>query len=132
MIFGVGTDILEVGRIEEALVKNNRFLERFFSAKEQEMMRERGVRLSHTAAMNFAGKEAVSKSLGTGIGKDVRLEEIEILRKESGAPYVNLLGKTLEYAKACGVGQVHVSLSDTEELVVAYAVAERRKEFHKA
>lgn len=127
MIFGIGTDILEVGRIEEALAKNGRFLERFFSTREQEMMRERGARLTHTAAMNFAGKEAVSKALGTGIGKDVRLEEIEILRRESGAPYVNLLGKTRQYAESCGAGQVHVSLSDTEDLVVAYVVVEGAK-----
>lgn len=126
MIFGIGTDILDVARMEEALAKNSRFLERFFSEREQAMIRERGARSIHAAAVNFAGKEAVSKALGTGIGREVRLEEIEILRKDSGAPYVNLTGGTLRFAEACGVGEIFVSLSDTETLASAYAVAEKK------
>ncbi len=124
MIIGVGTDILEIARIAEAVEKGDRFLERFYTRGEQEFIRGRGRRAACTAAVNFAGKEAVAKALGTGIGREVRLEEIEILREPSGAPYVELLGGTLQYAASCKVKKIHISLSDTDTLAVAYAVAE--------
>lgn len=123
LIYGIGTDIVEIDRIRKALDKKERFLERFFSVKEQEMIRARGTRSVKMAAANFAGKEAVSKALGTGIGRNVRMEEIEILRKDTGAPFVRLLEGTSQYAESCDVGEIHISLSDTDTLVVAYAVA---------
>jgi holo-[acyl-carrier protein] synthase len=125
MIFGIGTDIVEISRIAKTLEKNTHFLERFYTPKEQEFLQARGSRMARGAAMNFAGKEAVAKALQTGFDRNVRMEEIEILRKDSGAPYVTLYGETLRYAGQCGVRHVHISLSDTDSLALAYAVAEQ-------
>ncbi len=123
MIYGVGTDIVKIDRLEQIFQKNQSFLERFFTEKEQKLIRSRK-RISVTAAMNFAGKEAVSKAFRTGITSQVHLEEIEILREETGAPYVVLYGETLEYAQSCGINEIHISLSDTSEYAIAYAIAE--------
>lgn len=126
MIYGIGADIVEVSRMKQLFQKSNTFLKRFFSEKEQELILSRS-KVHETAAMNFAGKEAVSKAFRTGITSEVHLEEIEILREESGAPYVRLYGKTLEYAKKIGVDTIHISLSDTKEYAIAYAIAECRE-----
>ena len=65
--------------------------------------------------MNFSGKEAVSKAFCTGITSEVRLEEIEILREESGAPYVVLYGATLEVAKKLGVENLATHVVDLKK-----------------
>lgn len=126
MIYGIGTDIVEVSRMEQLFQKSDTFLKRFFTEKEQELILSRN-KSFEAAAMNFSGKEAVSKAFRTGITGEVRLEEIEILREESGAPYVVLYGATLEYAKKLGVDTIHISLSDTKEYAIAYAIAECRE-----
>ncbi len=126
MIYGIGADIVEVSRLEQSLQKSDTFLKRFFTEKEQELILAR-TKAYQTAAMNFAGKEAVSKAFRTGITSEVHLEEIEILREETGAPYVTLYGKTLEYVKSLGVNVIHISLSDTKEYAIAYAIAECRE-----
>ena len=131
MIYGIGTDIVDISRIVQAVEGNPRFLERYYTEKERQIFQEHG-RAGRRAATNFAGKEAVAKALGTGIHGAVKLEQIEILRKKSGAPFVVLHGSTDQYAREQGIGQIHISLSDTDTMAVAYAIAEtceRRKEF---
>ncbi len=128
MIYGIGTDIIEIDRIEKACADNSHFIKRYYTEREQELISRRGRRGGSCAAMNFAGKEAVAKSLKTGICRRVRLEQIEILRDDKGAPYVILHGDTLQYAKNCGIDKIHISLSDTSVLAMAYAVAELRNE----
>lgn len=123
MIYGIGTDIVEISRIAKAMERSGRFLERYYTENECEMIRKRRCP-QKAAAINFAGKEAVTKALQTGINRRVQLEDIEILRKESGAPYVTLYNGALRYAAECGIKRIHISLSDTEELAVAYAIAE--------
>lgn len=126
VIYGIGTDLVEIKRVETAVRNTSRFLERYYTEKERLLIRERGEkRGDRTAAVNFAGKEAVAKALQTGITGQVNLEEIEILRAESGAPIVNLYGKTRQYAEAEEIDKIHISLSDTDTLAMAYAVAEK-------
>ena len=79
MIYGIGTDIVEIARIEKVCEGNNRFLKRYYTEREQEMICQRKQRGAACAAVNFAGKEAVAKALKTGICVKVRLEQIEIL-----------------------------------------------------
>lgn len=126
VIYGIGTDIVEIQRVVKAVRNTPRFLERYYTERERLLIQERGgQRRERTAAVNFAGKEAVSKALQTGITGQVCLEEIEILRTETGAPCVNLYGKTRQYAEAEGITKIHISLSDTDTLAAAYAVAEK-------
>ncbi len=116
-IVGIGIDQIEIERVLTACQKK-KFVERYFSAEEQKLFVKRQKR----AAVNFAGKEAVVKCLGTGFGK-IHPIEIEILRNELGAPYVTLHGNAKKRAEELRISQIHISLTDTRTMASAYAVA---------
>lgn len=120
MIYGVGTDLTEPERIARAC-RRETFTHRVFTERER---REAAVR-SRRLAGDFAVKEAVAKALGTGF-RDFGPLDIEVLRDELGKPYVELHGGALELAERLGIGNIHVSLTDTDSLVCAFAVAECR------
>ena len=91
-IFGIGTDIVSVDRIKKS-VKNKNFLKRIFNKKE--ILKCKKVNRSiNCLAKRFAAKEAFSKALGTGISKGINFNEIVILNKKSGKPYINIIGQT--------------------------------------
>jgi holo-[acyl-carrier protein] synthase len=121
MIVGIGIDIIEISRIEKA--SKEAFIDKYFTAKEAELFEEKKGR-AETIAGNFAAKEAVLKCLGCGIF-DMPLKDIEVLREESGRPYVVLYGKALEKAQEIGAVRVHVSISHAGGFAAAEAVADR-------
>ncbi len=132
MIFGIGTDIIEIARVAKAM-ESPRFCQRVFSEDE-------GLALGGTVkdatgntlnispinmqsfAANFAGKEAVVKAMGCGF-KGFFPCNVEILRHENGKPYVRLSGKAKELADTMGI-RFHISLSHCQEYAVGYALAE--------
>lgn len=116
-IFGVGIDQVEVSRVLKACEKET-FLRKYYTDRERQLIQIRKTR----CATNFAGKEAVVKALGTGFSH-ILPKEIEILRNESGAPYVCLYGRAKEYADGHGITCIHISLTDTKQDAVAYAIA---------
>ena len=118
MITGVGTDLIEIARVQKAIGRSA-FLERVYTEKERDLIAVRSVR----AASNFAGKEAVAKALGCGFAGIAPIE-IEILRYPSGMPYVVLHGRAEEKAKEQGISKIFISLTDTEEFVQAYVICE--------
>lgn len=124
MILGTGIDIIEVERVEAAYQRfGSRFLERILRPDELAYC------LSHKSpgpflAARFAGKEAVSKAFGTGIGAHLSWQDIEIRRKESGEPYVVLHDKGKTFLEARGGRLVHLSLSHTEKHATAIAILE--------
>lgn len=85
MIYGIGNDIIEIERIEKAILKEN-FINKIFTRAEVENIKNRGNR-AETYAGIFAAKEAISKSLGTGV-RNFSLLDIEILNDKLGKPYV--------------------------------------------
>lgn len=114
-----GVDIIEVDRIDRAILRfGDRFFERFFTP--QELIDAGG----HTPALavRFAGKEAVAKALGTGIG-DVGWREIEIVKGTQRAPVLLLHGRARRLADRLGLEHWTISLSHTHEHAVAVAVA---------
>ncbi len=119
MIFGVGTDLIEVERIKKAYEKAS-FRNKVYTLAEQEMIKENAQR----AAGNFAVKEAVVKAFGTGFGKIIPAE-IEVLREPSGKPYIKLYGEANTFAETNQLGNIHVSISNTKEYATAYVVAEK-------
>lgn len=120
MIVGIGTDIIEVDRIRKACSKQA-FLMRCFTENELEYIKENYER----AASNFAVKESVAKSFGTGF-RGFELLDIEVLRDELGKPYVNLYGEAENIAKKLNIDFIHVSISNIKEYAIAYVVAESR------
>ena len=124
MILGTGIDLIEVRRIELAYEKHgDRFVRRILLPDELAYC------LSHKSpgpfiAARFAGKEAISKAFGTGIGSHLTWHDMEIRRKESGQPYVVLHGQGQSLLAARGGREVHLSLSHTAAHATAVAILE--------
>ncbi len=120
-IFGIGTDIVSVDRIKNSL-KNKKFIKRIFN--EKEIFKCKKVNNSNNCfAKRFAAKEAFSKALGTGISKGIIFNEIVILNKKSGKPYINIIGKTKKTLSKKFKGKkskVSLSLSDEKKYAVAF------------
>ncbi len=120
MIVGIGNDIIEIERIKRAC-ENKAFLERVYTKKEIEQSRNR---MSFFAG-NWAVKESVSKTFGTGVlGFDIK--DIEVLRDKQGKPYVNIFNKAHEVKEKLKITHIHVTITNSDNLVFATAVAESR------
>jgi holo-[acyl-carrier protein] synthase len=121
-ILGIGTDLVSLARIEKLYAQfGERFLTKILSPQEYATVQPMPYKIAFLAK-RFAGKEAVAKALGCGIGKNAALCEISIENHPSGAPCVHLLGKTAEFAAAQGVQTIHISLSDEKAYALAYVV----------
>ena len=92
-IFGIGSDLVNIKRIQGILKRNRNFKNRVFSKKEIVIGSKKNNQ-SNYFAKRFAAKEAFSKALGTGISNGINFNEIIILNKKSGKPYINIVGKT--------------------------------------
>ena len=124
MIFGIGTDIVEVKRIRN-LDSLEKFADKILSLNELEVFNSEIDEKKVTfLAKQFAAKEAVSKALGTGIGKDIRFNQIEILRNSDGKPYLNDDGMITTIFNDLGITKTHVSLSDEEKYALAFVILE--------
>ena len=118
MIIGVGTDMVEIGRIEKACEKPS-FLTLVYTEEE---CRQAGGNCTRLAG-SFAVKEAVAKVMGTGF-RSFWPSEIQVLRDELGKPYVVLLGGAEKAAKERGITRIHVSITNTAVYAMAFAVGE--------
>jgi len=121
MIIGIGTDIIEINRIEKVMMRTSSFLEKSFTYNEIEYFKLKGFK-GNVIAGNFAAKEAISKALGTGF-RGFGLQDIEVLRDELGKPVVNLSHKIYKLLDIKEFN-IHVSISHSKENAIAYAVME--------
>lgn len=122
MIIGIGIDILDVRRIQKTLARfGERFTDKVLCAGEHRSLS--GGQLEAYLARQFSAKEAVSKALGTGMRSGVHFRNIEIARKESGAPLVKLTGEARSRAEELGVSDIHISMSDERDYAIAYVIA---------
>jgi len=116
-IFGIGTDIINIKRMEKSIIKNGiSFKNKIFSPKEI-IYCERKKNPSSFYAKRFAAKEALSKALGTGIAKGVNFKDIEVSNNKQGKPSIYLKGNTAKYLKNKIKNKkyyIHLSLSDDE------------------
>lgn len=115
----VGIDSVEIDRIEEA-VKKEGFLKRVFSQGEREEFEMRSCNAAHIAAA-FAAKEAFSKAVGTGLS-GFSLNEVSLLHKKSGKPYLALEGKAKTIAEKEGLS-FDVSITHTKTVATAIVIA---------
>lgn len=125
MILGVGTDMVEIGRMEKACRKDA-FLKRTFTPEECRQAEGKPSKL----AGNFAVKEAVAKVFGTGF-RTFMPGDIEVLRDELGKPYVVLYRGAKLLAEQMGIGRIWVSITNTKEYAVAFAVGEGEEKIHE-
>ena len=124
MIVGLGLDIAEIDRIEQALTRHGApILERLFTPAEVSYCESHKNRSERYAA-RFAAKEAAMKALGTGWGRGVRWRDIEVVREPSGRPTLRLEGAAREVAARLGVKRISVSISHSGNLAVAQVIFE--------
>lgn len=117
-----GVDIIEIERVARAYQRRPRFfLKRFFTERERQQLAGRAHAAKHLAA-RFAGKEAVFKVLGAGLGS-VAWTEVEIITLPTGEPSVLLHGKAARLAKELGIREIALSLSHCRDYAVGQAVA---------
>ena len=122
MIIGTGIDIVSVERIRRIMRRwGGRFLKRVFTQKEIDFCKKKHKPELHFAS-RFAAKEAILKGLQTGMAEGAGFHDICISSQVSGAPAVELSGRTYEISKKRGIHAIHISLSDEDQFAVACAV----------
>lgn len=126
MILGIGTDLINIPRIERAIDRyGDRFLNRIFSQEERVTFKCLQKQAA-TYAKRWAAKEALSKALGTGMKKGVSWKEINVINLISGQPSIILSGQTKKYMKNITpknfIARIHVSITDDPPWAQAFVI----------
>lgn len=123
MIFGVGTDIIEVERVEEKLLRTAGLRAKLFTATEMAYCDAKHRPALHYAA-RFAAKEAFLKAMGTGWTGGHKFSDIEVVNNTMGKPELFVHGKVAEFCAAHAITGMQVSLSHIKDLAKAIVVLE--------
>ena len=124
MIFGIGTDIVEMSRMQSTWERfGEHFARRILMDEEMELFK-RTKQPARFLAMRFAGKEATVKAMGTGFAHGVWLRDVGITNNEWGRPLIIWSERGQKMCDQLGIGKGHVSLTDDAGLVLAFAVVE--------
>lgn len=128
MIYGVGTDLIELDRIAQAQARfGERFAQRILGPQELERLAARAQRSPRRGlaylATRFAAKEAISKALGLGMRLPMTWRAVEIVNAPSGRPVVVAHGELAHFLRVKRL-RLHVSVTDERSMAMAYAVAE--------
>ncbi len=122
-VIGIGTDIIEVERIEEMIERHDdTFLQRVYTPAEIEYCSDRKAAAQHYAG-RWAAKEAGLKALGTGWARGLKWTDIEVSNEPGGRPLLTLHGAALDYATRLGIREMKISISHCKTYAVAYVVA---------
>ncbi len=119
----IGIDIIEIERIKDAVIKQARFSERVFTAKERMYCEGRGKQQYESLAGIFAAKEAFVKALGIGFRKG-SWQEIEVDHDEWGAPVLQCTGVFKEIFEDKGYRSIQVSISHCHSCAISEVLIE--------
>lgn len=125
LIFGIGTDIIEIRRVGDKLARTKRLKEKVFTPREIEYCEARKMSAQHFAA-RFSAKEAFLKAMGTGWSGGRKFDEIEVLNDALGKPELYVYGKVKEFCEAHEITGMEVSLSHIKDLAQAVVVLETK------
>jgi len=124
VIVGIGTDLVEIVRVERALERHgDRFARKILVAQEYERFTAHRKPAAYLAK-RFAAKEAFSKAMGTGIRAPVNWQNLGVVNHLSGRPYFELSEALAELVRRRGIRSVHVSLTDERGMAAAFVVLE--------
>ena len=124
MIYGIGTDIVSIERIQNILNKNrDGFINRVLTEHEKALFANKADSAAF-CAKRFAAKEAFSKALGTGIGRIVSFQDLTVRSNEHGKPYCMPSEKLRLYLQEKGIKHGHLSISDESQNALAFVVLE--------
>ena len=122
MIFGVGTDLVELARVRQTYERFGEHFVRRLLMDEERALFERSKDPGRFLAMRFAGKEATVKAMGTGFAHGVWIRDVGIVSDPRGRPLVIWSPRGRRVCDELGIGEGHVSLTDDAGLVMAFAV----------
>jgi holo-[acyl-carrier protein] synthase len=122
VIFGIGTDILQVERVEQTWQKFGEHFARRLLLDEEYALFTKAKRPVRFLAMRFAAKEAVVKAMGTGFANGMWVRDVGMLPNALGQPQVIYSERGKAMCRKLGVGEGHLTLSDEAGLIVAVAV----------
>ncbi len=120
-MIGIGTDLVDLDRFREVLLRTPTIVDRLFTSGEQRYAQTKADP-TERFGVRFAAKEAAMKALGLGLGA-VRFCDIEVVRAESGVPSLVLHGQAAEIAFSFGVNRWLLTLSHTDHVAQAFAVS---------
>lgn len=120
MIFGIGTDIVRVERMQNNLQRyGDRFAERILTISEFADFQRAG-EPAHFLAKRFAAKEATVKAMGTGFASGIRLKQISVGHDERGKPLLEFSGAAKEFLDQHKINTTHISIADEQDHAVAF------------
>lgn len=130
MILGMGSDLCDIGRVEEALARFGvRFIQRCFTPIEQAKSEGRAQRAA-SYAKRFAAKEACAKALGTGLSEGVYWRDMGVVNLPGGRPTMVLTGgalrKLVEITPAGHEAIIHLTITDEYPTAMAHVLIEAR------
>lgn len=124
MIFGIGTDIVEVARIEASVAQfGDDFAKRILATSEFQSYQESHIK-ARFLAKRFAAKEAFSKALGTGLRAPATFQNIAVSHDDLGKPVLLFAPDLQVYLDGKNITQTHISISDEKNLAAAFVVLE--------
>ena len=123
-IAGLGTDIVQLSRIERSLTRSPKLAERVLTPTELSDF------IGHAEparflAKRFAAKEAAAKALGTGFSGGLSLQHIAVVHDAHGRPLLSFHGHAASFCLAHGVGESHLSISDEQDYAIAFVTLTR-------
>ena len=125
MIFGIGTDIVEISRVKK-MNSIEKFAQKILGNQEMNIFESiDDEKKIYFLSKQFAAKEAFSKALGTGINKSLSFKDIELLRDEKGKPFFNFNSSSSALLSSFGIVGTHVSLSDEKDNAIAFVILEK-------
>jgi holo-[acyl-carrier protein] synthase len=122
VIFGIGTDLVEVARIERLWERHGETFARRILMPEEWALFQSTRRPVRFLAMRFAAKEALVKGLGTGFAHGVWVRDVGVVSNDWGRPVPIFSARGRSVAQRLGAGEAHVSLTDEAGMVMAVAV----------
>ncbi|BAE75058.1 Holo-[acyl-carrier-protein] synthase [Sodalis glossinidius str. 'morsitans'] len=124
-IVGIGTDIVEIGRIEAVVSRSGDRLARRILSPDEWRQYQQHNQLVRFLAKRFAVKEAASKALGTGIRDGLAFTQFEVCNDALGKPSLRLFDQAVVLANRLGVTGMHVTLADERHYACATVIFER-------
>lgn len=124
MIYGIGTDIVRVSRMQKSLARyGERFARRLLTPAELTDFR-RALAPAHFLARRFAAKEAAAKAIGTGFAGGLRLRHIGVAHDARGKPQLVFEAPAVAWLEARGIRAAHLSIADEQDHAIAFVALE--------
>ena len=125
MIYGIGTDVVEVKRIKKSFFKHGEALAKKILTSQELLTYKKTKVKENFLAKRFAAKEAFAKALGTGMRSPVNFKSIEVIHDTLGKPKIKTLPKLTSLVKSHNIKHCHLSISDEKNIAVAFVILEK-------